>query len=276
MKLGGEIGYRLLSKVISSRLPNGQPVFKSTLPSTLDLRKETDQEQFSEKFGMAFLQEVQGRRVVDFGCGKGFQAVALAELGAEHVVGIDINRDHLDLARSHAAARGVSGKCRFLDGVADREDVKSLREMVDVIYTIDAFEHIVETGSILEEMWRLLAPGGEVYVWFGPVWWHPRGVHMGYLKPIPWTHLIFSEESIMRVRDEYRMDGKRKYSEINLSQMTVGKFRQFLAESPFHVAAFEAIPIHHCQWLARIPRIGEFFTSVVRCRLIKPREQIDE
>jgi SAM-dependent methyltransferase len=59
------------------------------------------------------LGDLSGRRVLDVGCGPGRYAVAAAERGAE-VVGVDISRMMLTLARGHARDRAVDGLCRFV------------------------------------------------------------------------------------------------------------------------------------------------------------------
>jgi SAM-dependent methyltransferase len=62
---------------------------------------------------IAELGDLSGRRVLDVGCGSGRYAVALAERGAE-VVGVDVSRAMLVLARRHARERLVAHACRFV------------------------------------------------------------------------------------------------------------------------------------------------------------------
>src|SRR5690606_22592610 len=50
--------------------------------------------------------ELSGARVLDVGCGGGLLAEAMAEAGAD-VVGIDLGAPSLEVAREHAAARGL-------------------------------------------------------------------------------------------------------------------------------------------------------------------------
>ena len=59
------------------------------------------------------LGDVSGKRLLDIGCGSGRYAVALAERGAE-VVGVDISRGMLVLARRRARERVVAHSCRFV------------------------------------------------------------------------------------------------------------------------------------------------------------------
>ena len=56
---------------------------------------------------------------------------------------------------------------------------------------------------------------------------------------------------------------------MSLNKMTVRRFEQLVAASPFTVEAFEAVPIRRMKrFHNRLTR--EFFTSVVRCKLRRP------
>ena len=56
---------------------------------------------------------IDNKRVLDLGCGPGHYGIALARAGAAEVVGIDFAEGMIDLARQHAEASGVSGRCTF-------------------------------------------------------------------------------------------------------------------------------------------------------------------
>jgi SAM-dependent methyltransferase len=59
---------------------------------------------------------IEGRTVLDVGCGPGHYAVALARRGAREVVGIDFAESMIQLARQKAEAAGVADRCRFVRG----------------------------------------------------------------------------------------------------------------------------------------------------------------
>ena len=85
-------------------------------------------------FSLAALAPLEGRRVLDVGCGSGRGSVLLAEHGAAEVVGIDVAAQMLELAEKLAAARGVADRCRF-----ERADVLSVDRT-------RVFDHAVATG----------------------------------------------------------------------------------------------------------------------------------
>ena len=59
------------------------------------------------------LQPMQGKSLLDAGCGGGRYAIPAAKAGASQVLGIDFSEPMLQLAREKAAAEGVGDVCRF-------------------------------------------------------------------------------------------------------------------------------------------------------------------
>jgi 2-polyprenyl-3-methyl-5-hydroxy-6-metoxy-1,4-benzoquinol methylase len=59
---------------------------------------------------------IEGRSVVDIGCGPGHYAIALARRGAAHVFGLDFAEGMLDVARRHAGQAGVADRCQWAFG----------------------------------------------------------------------------------------------------------------------------------------------------------------
>jgi 2-polyprenyl-3-methyl-5-hydroxy-6-metoxy-1,4-benzoquinol methylase len=209
--------------------------------------------------GDPFLERVAGKTVIDFGCGEGGAAIELAQRGAERVIGIDIREDVLQVARQKARESGVHHICSF---------TQSTQERADIIISLDAFEHFAEPAGILRVMDTLLKPEGEVAASFGPTWHHPLGGHL--FSVIPWAHLIFSEEALIRWRSGFKTDGATRFGEVagGLNQITIRKFERIVQESPFRLASLEPVPIRKLRWFHnRFTR--EFTTAVVRCRLIK-------
>ncbi|MCC7176028.1 MAG: class I SAM-dependent methyltransferase [Bryobacterales bacterium] len=211
--------------------------------------------------GENFFSRIEGKNVVDFGCGEGADAIEMARRGARRVIGVDVREDVLQTARQRARAAGVETSCIFLTpaGVPKR--------FADVLVSVDAFEHFENPLGALLDMHTLLRPGGEAIISFGPTWYHPLGGHL--FSVFPWAHLIFSEEALMRWRSTFKTDGAARFHEVagGLNQMTIRRFEALVAESPFRVAALELAPVRKLRRVHfRLTR--EFTTAVVRCRLI--------
>ena len=204
--------------------------------------------------------EIKDKVVLDFGCGPGAEAREMVQLGAKHVIGLDSSEKWLRVAQQEAEKSGLMGKCEFVTSVA---------RPVEVIVSLDCFEHFSDPETALQVMDSLLVPGGSVLVSFGPTWYHPLGGHL--FSVFPWAHLLLKEDALIRWRAQFKTDGATKFGEVEggLNQMTIRRFEQILGRTRFAVEQFELVPIRRLKPLhSRLTR--EFLTAVVRCRLRKP------
>ena len=210
--------------------------------------------------GSDLLERMRGKDVLDFGCGYGIQAAEMAKF-ARSVYGLDILEKSLEKAREHAAAAGVADRCTF--------GTTAPSWPIDLIISLDSFEHFGDPADILRRMYDLLRPGGQVIVSFGPTWFHPFGGHL--FSVFPWAHVLFSEEALIRWRSDLRSDGAKRFGEVEggLNQMTIGRFERLVSDSRFRLVHLETVPIRKLRPVAnRLTR--EFTTSIVRCVLERP------
>lgn len=206
--------------------------------------------------GKELWKEISEKTVLDFGCGTGAEAIEIAQRGARWVYGIDILDRWLRIAEQNATAVD----CRNVTFG------RTVPELVDIIISLDSFEHFSDPSRVLENMARLLKPGGYVLASFGPTWYHPLGGHL--FSVFPWAHLVFSERALCRWRSHIRSDGAKRFREVDggLNQMTIKRFEKLVASSPFRFDEIHAIPIRKAHILhTRLTR--EFLTAVVRCKL---------
>ncbi|MCA9473002.1 MAG: class I SAM-dependent methyltransferase [Nitrospirales bacterium] len=251
MKIGGELGYRCLRW-----LKPGTANQDGTDPPFSYIQK------VKQIVGQDGWESLRGKTILDFGCGSGDGCIEMAQHGATHVIGLDIRLHLLDVAKSSAERAGVADKCTFSD---------TTQEQVDVIVSIDAFEHFDNPMEILSTMNRLLAPDGSVIVSFGPTWYHPYGGHL--FSIFPWSHLVFSESALIRWRSDFKHDGATRFSEVSggLNMITIKRFEELVRQSNFSIESFRAVPIKPLTW-AHNPITREFTTSAVECKLVKEPE----
>jgi SAM-dependent methyltransferase len=246
--LGGTLGYTLLNR-ISPREDS-----RNYLSGTAYAEKS----KLAVLVGERFFDEIQGKTVIDFGCGTGGESVEMALRGAGRVIGVDIRQSSLDKARLRAANAGVAERCFF---------VETADEKADIVLSLDSFEHFDNPAEILRVIDRYLAPGGKVVVSFGPPWFHPLGGHL--FSVFPWAHLIFTETALLKWRKQFRpWQTARTITECGLNKMTLRRFDRIVAASPFRFERYEAHPIHGRRWLSA-PVLREFGTSIVTCTLTR-------
>lgn len=104
-----------------------------------------------------------GERVLDLGSGSGLDVLLSARrvgpTGSAY--GVDMTDEMLVLARSNAAKAGATN-AEFLRGAI--EAVPLADGAVDVVISNCVINRSVDKGKVLEEMFRVLAPGGRIGV----------------------------------------------------------------------------------------------------------------
>ena len=245
--IGGTVGYHILRRLC----PTGETGY-------MDGSVYQGKSKLEVLFGERIWDELAGKVVIDFGCGTGQQCVEMAQHGAKKVIGLDMRESVLAEAREAAERAGVSDRCVFTTEAGER---------ADVIVSLDAFEHFDDPAGILRVMRTLVRDDGCALIEFGPTWYHPLGGHL--FSVFPWAHLIFTEKALIRWRTDFKTDGATRFREIEggLNQMTIGHFERLVAASAFRIDTFEAVPIRRARFLWT-PATREFFTAIVRCRLV--------
>jgi ubiquinone/menaquinone biosynthesis C-methylase UbiE len=101
-----------------------------------------------------------GSAVLEVAPGPGYLAIELAKLGDYHIVGMDISKTFVEIARVNAKAAGVV--VEFLQGNASA--VPYPDESFNAIACTAAFKNFKEPIKALTEMYRVLKPGGTVLI----------------------------------------------------------------------------------------------------------------
>ncbi len=102
---------------------------------------------------------LEGRRVVDVGCGGGILAESMAARGAS-VTGIDLAEKPLAVARLHSLESGVkvNYECIAVEELAAREPAS-----FDVVTCMEMLEHVPDPSSVVRACATLVKPGGRVF-----------------------------------------------------------------------------------------------------------------
>jgi ubiquinone/menaquinone biosynthesis C-methylase UbiE len=103
---------------------------------------------------------VEGGSILDVAPGPGYLAVEIARLGRFHVTGLDISRTFVGLATQLAQQAGV--RAHFLHG--DATAMPFAADEFDLIICQAAFKNFVRPVTALDEMHRVLRPGGHAVI----------------------------------------------------------------------------------------------------------------
>jgi len=103
------------------------------------------------------LAGLNGKRVLDVGCGGGILSDSMARRGAE-VLGIDLATKPLRVAQLHALEAGTP-RVEYRE-VAVETLAAEQPEAFDVVTCMEMLEHVPDPASIVSACARLLKPGG--------------------------------------------------------------------------------------------------------------------
>ena len=106
------------------------------------------------------LAPLQGRQVLDVGCGGGILTDAMARRGAQ-VLGIDLSRKALRVAELHAleaATPNVAYREVSAEALAAEQPAA-----FDVVTCMEMLEHVPDPASVVQACARLAKPGGWVF-----------------------------------------------------------------------------------------------------------------
>lgn len=176
---------------------------------------------------------LEGRRVLDAGCGSGGKSVFFAGHGPSELVGVDAEPRSIENARRFAAVRGAT-RCRF--EVARLEALPFESASFDLVLTTDVLEHVDRSllPGVFSEVRRVLRPGGEWALYFPP-WTSFDASHLSHEVPLPWCQLLLGEPALsLMVKRAHEADPAKAESVMEhyraLNRLTISEFEDLAAE----------------------------------------------
>ena len=215
-----------------------------------------------DAFGSSFIRSIAGKDILDFGCGLGYQCVAMALHGARRVIGVDILEENIDFGKRLALKHKVTGKTEFFQNSQQIAD-----EKFDLIISQNCFEHYNDPLGVLRLFDSLSLESGKILITFGPLWLSPYGSHMHFFTKFPYINILFSEKTVMNVRRHYRDDGANTYEEVEggLNKMTIAKFEGIVCASGLRVDYLKKLGVRNLNLLTKIPFLQELITNRIDC-----------
>jgi cyclopropane fatty-acyl-phospholipid synthase-like methyltransferase len=244
-----------------SRVPESSD-YSTSFEWTIDNALSLIMSEYPEFFSL-----VSGKRVVDYGCGQGFQCIALVKKFDCHAVGIDSNKRTLEGAIELAKSFNLSdNKISFFDCVSE-----DMANGFDIAISQNSFEHFSNPAVVLDEMHKLLHDSGKILITFGPPWLSPYGSHMHFFCKLPWINIFFPEKTVMKVRSHFRSDGATRYEDVEsgLNKMTISKFEHIINSRKMKIESKNYRCVKGLNFLAKVPFLREFFVNRVSVVLSK-------
>jgi SAM-dependent methyltransferase len=234
-----------------------------------------------------------GGRVLDSGCGSGGVAISLGE-ETRLAVGLDLSARFRDSGTRLAAELGVANTA-FVQGDGTRLPFREAS--FDLVLSHSVIEHVSSATDYLRECFRVLRPGGALYLSTAP-YLSLAGAHLPRLRlPIP-LHILFGRRLAFRFfcwlarhapwsLQERRgantfivlaESGQAKRDDL-LQRVTVTRLNRWIAESGFrrahedrHVTGFfqRALPRWVRRHLESTPWFQDVMIGHIQHVLVKP------
>jgi len=112
---------------------------------------------------VGFIKErstLEGKKVLDVGCGGGILAQALGELGAE-VTGIDASEKTIGVAKSHSEL--IKSDVKFFQQTIEEFVSSNPEAKFDVITCLEMLEHVPSPGDIINSCSKILNDNGDIF-----------------------------------------------------------------------------------------------------------------
>ena len=112
---------------------------------------------------VGFIKErsnLEGKKVLDVGCGGGILAEALNELGAK-VTGIDASENTIGVARSHS--KSIGSDVEYIQNTIEEFISSNPDKKFDVITCLEMLEHVPSPDKVIKSCSSLLKEDGNIY-----------------------------------------------------------------------------------------------------------------
>lgn len=134
-------------------------------------------------------KDLKGKKVLDIASGTGFATVAFAKNGCD-VTAIDITDYAVDATNKNLQLRNLQGKAIKMDA----QKLSFADNTFDFVCAHGCLMHMPDTDKAVQEIYRVLKPGGQCYAWM---------YHKGWFY---WFNIIFLRGILLGRLLKYKFD----------------------------------------------------------------------
>jgi SAM-dependent methyltransferase len=172
----------------------------------------------------------RGERVLELGCGTGCDLLQFARNGCE-AVGVDLTPEHVRLARERVGNAAHIYR-------ADIRQLPFASESFDYIYSHGVIHHSDEPRRIVDELLRVLRPGGKFNVQVYNRW------------------SLAALAYIVKHGRKWRVSVENSEAPVHIDLYTPGMLRRLFAPQEIQIRRYEC---HYGQWLG--PYVGWYLVA---------------
>lgn len=203
---------------------------------------------------------IEGKKLLDFGCGTGETSTQLAALGAS-VIGMDISPELIALSRRRAHLDGVADRIEFL--TADLMQDPPATDTFDLILC-SAVLHHVDFRVVLPVLRNCLKPGGKIVIG-EPTAMSSLLARIRQWLPVPQD--VSPDEKQFNSAEVAAIAGAFDHPHVEYFNLTSRLIRFLpmgfnLEAAPAVTRATVVLLMTIDRWLAKIPFLRRFFGAV--------------
>jgi len=165
----------------------------------------------------------QGEDVLEIGCGTGCDLLQFARHGAR-AMGVDVTPEHLRLARER-----VAGRAEVREG--DATALPFPDQSFDYVYSHGVLHHIDQPRKVVEEIFRVLRPGGRFNVQVYAFW--------------SWAHLSYRRQ----YGRQWKLHVENSPDPVHIELYTARQLRKLFAPAKLAIRKYECHHLQSAGWL---------------------------